>query len=115
MVDRLNDPESRFHTSLVFNVLDLVNLLPQLNVGEDPELNRFAGEIRNKLCGFTARDLKTNDVLRVATANDAAALLYEMDAVLRERDQRPDSTTEGDSSADQIFSHMSAYMEAASH
>jgi hypothetical protein len=114
MVDRLNEPESRFHASLVSNVLDLVNLLPQLNVGEDPELNHFAGEIRNKLCGFTARDLKTNDVLRVATANDAAALLYEMDAVLREREQRPDFTSEEDSSADHIFSHMSAYMEAAS-
>jgi hypothetical protein len=95
MVDRLNEPESRFHASLVSNVLDLVNLLPQLNVGEDPELNCFAGEIRNKLCGFTARDLKTNDVLRVATANDAAALLYEMDALLREREQKQDSASEG--------------------
>jgi hypothetical protein len=46
LVDRLNEPESRFHPSLVSNVLDLVNLLPQLNVGEDPELNRFAGVIR---------------------------------------------------------------------
>jgi hypothetical protein len=114
MVDRLNEPESRFHASLVSNVVDMVNLLPQLNVGEDPELNRFAGEIRNKLCGFTARDLKTNDVLRMATANDAAALLYEMDAVLREREERRDTTSEENSSADFIFSHMSAYMEAAS-
>jgi hypothetical protein len=114
MVDRLNEPESRFHASLVSNVLDLVNLLPQLNVGEDPELNRFAEEIRNKLCGNTARDLKTNDELRVATANDAAALLYEMDTVLREREQGSDSTLKEDSSADHIFSHMSAYMEAVS-
>jgi hypothetical protein len=114
MVDRLNEPESRFHASLVSNVLDLVNLLPQLNVGEDQELNRYAGEIRNKLCGFTARDLKTNDVLRVATAIDAAALLYEMDAFLRDREQGSDSASKGDSSADHIFSHMSAYMEAAS-
>jgi hypothetical protein len=37
-----------------------------------------------------------------------------MDAVLREREQRPDSTSEEDSSADHIVSHMSAYMEAAS-
>ena len=114
MVDRLNEPESRFHASLVSNVLDLVNLLPQLNVGEDPELSRFAGEIRSKLCGFTARDLKTNDVLRVATANDAAALLYEMDAVLREREQGSDAASKERSSADHIFSHMSAYMQAAS-
>jgi hypothetical protein len=112
MVDRLNEPESRFHASLVSNVLDLVNLLPKLNVSDDQELNRFAAEIGNKLCGFTARDLKANDVLRVATAHDAAALLYEMDAVLREREQNAASET--DSSADHIFSHMSAYMEAAS-
>jgi hypothetical protein len=92
----------------------MVNLLPKLNVGEDPELNRFASEIRNKLCGFSARDLKTNDVLRVATANDAAALLYEMDAVLRDREQGSDSASKEGSSADHIFSHMSAYMEAAS-
>ena len=94
MVDRLNEPESRFHASLVTNVLDLVNLLPKLNVSDDHELNRFAAEIGNKLCGFTARDLKTNDVLRVATAHDAAALLYEMDAVLREREQNAASETD---------------------
>ena len=115
MVDRLNEPESRLHSSLVTNVLDLVTLLPQLNVGEDPELDRFAEEIRNKLCGFTARDLKTNEVLRVATAHDATALLYEMDAVLREREEKKETTQEmgSASSADHIFSHMSAYMEAA--
>jgi hypothetical protein len=116
MVDRLNEPESRFHGSLVTNVLDLVTLLPQLNVGEDRELSRFAEEIRNKLCGFTARDLKTNEVLRVATANDATALLYEMDAVLREREEKQEAIPELEptSSADHIFSHMSAYMEAVS-
>jgi hypothetical protein len=116
MVDRLNEPESRFHSSLVTNALDLVTLLPQLNVGEDRELDRFAEEIRNKLCGFTARDLKTNEVLRVATAHDAAALLYEMDAVLREREEKQETTREmgSASSADHIFSHMSAYMEAVS-
>jgi hypothetical protein len=54
-------------------------------------LNRFAGEIRNKLRGFTACDLEANNVLRVATANDATALLYEMDALLRDREERPDS------------------------
>ena len=49
MADRLNEPESRFHASLVTNVFDLVDLLPQLNVGQDQELNRFAAEIRNRL------------------------------------------------------------------
>jgi hypothetical protein len=50
MVDKLNEPESRFHASLVTNVFDLVDLLPRLNVNDDEELNRFAAEIKDRLC-----------------------------------------------------------------
>jgi hypothetical protein len=116
MVDRLNEPESRFHSSLVTNVFDLVDLLPQLNVSQDEELNRFAAEIRNRLCSFTAHDLKKNEILRVATADDAAQILTEMDAVLRDREQSATETSENlapvpSPSAEEIFAHMSAYME----
>ena len=89
-----------------------MDLLPRLNVNEDEDLNRFAGEIKNRLCGFTARDLKKNEILRVATANDAAQILTEMDAVLRERVQSSGSDVlVNAASADDIFKHMSPYME----
>ena len=39
MVDRLNEPESRFHATLVTNVFDLVELLRRLNVNGDVELS----------------------------------------------------------------------------
>jgi hypothetical protein len=113
MVERLNEPESRFHASLVTNIGELVDLLPRLNVNQDEELNRFAGEIRDRLCGFTARDLKKNEILRAATANDAVQILAEMDAVMRKRGQQ--SAIDGQvnaASADEIFAHMAAYMEA---
>jgi hypothetical protein len=53
-------------------------------------------------------------VLRAATAHEATALLYEMDAVLREREEKQETIQEMGSapSADHIFSHMSIYMEA---
>jgi hypothetical protein len=112
MVDRLNEPDSRFHASLVTNIGELVDSLPRLNVNQDEELNRFAGEIRDRLCGFTARDLKKNEILRAATANDAAQILTEMDAVLRERGQLAESDSAViPASADDIFAHMAAYME----
>jgi len=112
MVERLKEPESRFHASLVKNVFELVDLLPRLNVNQDEELNRFAQEIKDRLCGFTARDLKKNEILRVATANDAARILTEMDAVLGEREQTSGSSVPTPApSADDIFNHMSAYME----
>jgi hypothetical protein len=112
MIDRLNEPESRFHASLVTNICELVELLPRLNVNQDEELNRFAGEIRDRLCGFTARDLKKDETLRAATANDAAEILTKMDAVLRERGQGAETvSTVNSGSADHIFAHMAAYLE----
>jgi hypothetical protein len=113
MVERLNEPESRFHASLVTNIGELVDVLPRLNVNQDEELNRFAEEIRNRLCGFTARELKKNEILRAATANDAAQILTEMDTVLRERQQQSGIESAATPvSADDIFAHMAAYMEA---
>jgi hypothetical protein len=113
MVERLNEPESRFHASLVTNIGELVDLLPRLNVNQDEELNHFAGEIKNRLCGYTARDLKKNEILRAATANDAVQILAEMDAVMRERGQQSAINGQVNAvSADDIFGHMAAYMEA---
>jgi hypothetical protein len=105
-------PESRFHASLVTNVFDLVDLLPQLNVGRDQGLNHFATEIRNRLCAYPAHDLKKSDILRVATASDAAALPGEMDAVMQQREQATAEESIAPAfgqSVDDIISHMSAY------
>jgi hypothetical protein len=116
LADRLNERESRFHASLVTNVFDLVDLLPQLNVGQDQELNRFAAEIRSRLCIYPAHELKKNDIVRVATASDAAALLDEMNTVMRQREQATAEENIGPASgpsADDMISHMSSYMETA--
>jgi hypothetical protein len=111
MVDRLNEPESRFHATMVTNVFDLVELLPHLNVNNDADLSRFADQIRQRLCGSTAQDLKKHDLLRVATATDAAEIVAEIDSVLRDREagvpeEIPDAPT-----VDNILARMSAYME----
>ena len=63
---RLQDPNGRYTTSMVSNVCDLADLLPKLNVSQDADLNRFAAEIRSRLCNYSAHELKNNDVLRVA-------------------------------------------------
>jgi hypothetical protein len=112
MVDRLNEPESRFHATMVTNVFDLVELLPHLNVNNDADLNRFADQIRQRLCGFTAQDLKKHDLLRVATATDAAEIVAEIDSVLRDREAGVAEETPDAPTVDDILDRMSAYMEA---
>jgi hypothetical protein len=110
MVDRLSEPESRLHASLVTNVFDLVEILPRLNVNGDTELNRFAEQIRQRLCNYSAHDLKKHDLLRVAAATDAANIVAQMDGVLRDRETAPGPGEVP--TVESIFAHMSAYMEA---
>ncbi len=86
MVDRLNEPESRFHRSLVTNVFELVEILPRLNVNWDTELNRFAGQIKQQLCNYSTHELKKDDLLRVTAATDAASIVAQIDDVLRDRE-----------------------------
>ena len=112
MVDRLNEPETRFHSTLVTNVLDLVELLPHLNVNGDAELDRFAELARQRLCNFSAQDLKKHDLLRVVAATDAAEIVAEIDSVLRNRETGSPEEAEETLSVESILAHMSAYMEA---
>lgn len=112
MVDRLNEPESRFHATLVTNIADLVSLLPQLNVNQDPDLDRCASQIRDRLCNYTAQDLKKHGLLRVTTAAEAAGIVAEIDNVLDSRRAQPDTAAVSEAQVSDIVAHMSAYMEA---
>lgn len=111
MVDRLNEPESRFHATLVTNTFDLVSLLPQLNVNQDPELDRFASQIRDRLCNYTAQDLKKHDLLRVTTAAEAAGIVAEIDDVLESRRSQVATVPAVEPQVSDILARMSAYME----
>ena len=89
-----------------------VELLPRLNVNGDAELNRLADQIRQRLCNFSAQDLKKHDLLRVAAATDAAEIVAEIDSVLRNREAGVAEPAEAMPSVENILAHMSAYMEA---
>jgi hypothetical protein len=110
MVDRLNEPESRFHASLVTNVFDLVEILPRLNVQGDEDLNRFAEQIKQRLCTYSAQDLKKHDLLRATTAADAANIVAQMDSLLQDREA---PQAEVMPSVESILDRMSTYMGAA--
>jgi hypothetical protein len=116
LVERLSKPESRFHATMVTNIFDLVSLLPQLNVNQDPDLERFALQIRGKLCNYTAQDLKKHDELRTVTATEAAGIVAEIDEVLESRRSqpvisRPVVTQAPVPDVSEILAHMAAYME----
>jgi hypothetical protein len=101
------------HASLVTNVFDLVEILPRLNVQGDEDLNRFAEQVKQRLCNYSAQDLKKHDLLRATTAADAANIVAQMDGLLQDREAGDTPQAELVPSVESILGHMSAYMGAA--
>lgn len=78
MVERLSDPDNKFKDSLVGNIVDLVELMPALNIGKDPNLEDMAYAIRETLTDYTPKELRTNRFARAETADDAQRILDSM-------------------------------------
>lgn len=78
MVDRLSDPDTIFRDSLIGNMRDLLDILPRLNVADDPALAALAQEAEQKLAAYHPQDLRDDKATRAMVAADAAAIVARM-------------------------------------
>ena len=82
VADKLSDKDAIFRDSLVENVVELVNLLPKLNVGNDPKLDELAKETKKKLCALEPDAIRKDAKVRTKAAEDAKAILDKMSGYL---------------------------------
>lgn len=78
MVERLSDPEAVFRDSLVGNVIKLTELLPKLNVHDDPQLEAMRRHIESSLCPYSPDELRKNKSARRVAASRAKTVLDSM-------------------------------------
>jgi len=78
MSERLSDPDNKFKNSLVENIEDLCELLPKLNITDDPVLAVAVNEIKAKLTINDSQTLRDNNIIRNKTANEAQKILNKM-------------------------------------
>ncbi|HQT78003.1 MAG TPA: DUF3150 domain-containing protein [Rhodopila sp.] len=81
------DPEtgkviSNFHETLISNVEEMAELIPSLNITDDPELDALAERIRTELCKFDAEALKAEPRFREEVADKAQAILDHVSALM---------------------------------
>ena len=76
--EKLSDKEAIFRDSLVENVIELVNLLPKLNVVGDADLESLRKETQKKLCAYEPDTLRKDAKVRDKAAGDAKAILDKM-------------------------------------
>jgi hypothetical protein len=76
LAEKLDDPKAIFRDSTVNHLVDLCEMLPRLNVMDDPNLEAMRQEVEAKLAGYNPDTLRADVKVRqtVATeANDIAA------------------------------------------
>jgi hypothetical protein len=76
--EKLNDKTAIFRDSLITNIQDLVDLLPRLNLTDDPRLETLRQEVSAKLLGYDPEDLRKNQFARKETAQAANDILAAM-------------------------------------
>jgi hypothetical protein len=81
MADKLDTKDAIFRDSLVDNVAELCELLPRLNVVDDPNLEKMRQQVERKLCANGPDVLRNNEPLRQQTARDASAILTALESM----------------------------------
>lgn len=78
MADKLVEKDGVFRNSLVGNVKELTGLLPKLNIADDRDLTRLCKDVEQKLCNYSADELRKNKKTRDETAYQANAITEAM-------------------------------------
>lgn len=80
--ERMSKPDNVFRDSLIGNVIELTNILPSLNITDDPDLERLRREVEAKLAGFDPQELRDDVDKRKDAHKDANAILGAMSAYI---------------------------------
>lgn len=80
--DKLKDPKATFHDTLIGNIVEITELLPKLNITNDPALEELRKIVEDKLCQKEPTELRTDINARKEVAADAQAILDAMSAYM---------------------------------
>jgi len=79
--DRLKDENAIFRDSLINNVQDLVDILPELNILENQDLDVMAHELKTTICSHTPEVLRQDKATRKQVADESKKLLDKIDGL----------------------------------
>jgi hypothetical protein len=84
MADKLKDQKSIFRDSLVGNIQDLCDILPRLNITDDPNLKKVIRDVKSSLASLDPEVLRKHELDRKVAADQADGILKKMAAYMGE-------------------------------
>jgi hypothetical protein len=74
-VAKMKDPEAIFRDTTVTNLVDLINIMPGLNIIGDPNLKKIRQRIMDTIYGYEPGDLRKVAATRQAAADEAQEII----------------------------------------
>jgi len=78
-----NKAEGTIHSSLVYNIDELVNLIPVLNVTDDPRITELAKQLRSDLVEHSPEILRADNKVRAETISKADKILKKVQSYMK--------------------------------
>lgn len=76
------NPKGRIFDSMLEHARDLCDLLPRLNISDDPNLEAMRQEVEGKLASLSTDALRSDPSVRQTAADDATAIMDKMRAFM---------------------------------
>lgn len=83
MAEKLTDKDAVFRDSMIENLREVVALLPDLNVTDDPTLERIRQQVEQHLTQYDPKDLRGNADVREQAATQATTMFDEISGLMR--------------------------------
>lgn len=83
MAEKLSGEEKHLKWTLVQNMRDMVDMLPELNIHDDPDVSQLIDSVRDDLCQFTVKEMRDDPSKLSNTRNKAKALNKKLDAQIK--------------------------------
>ena len=76
--DRLKDKKAKRHHDYASSIKELTEIIPKLNIFNDPELNKISDEVRRKIGTVDMQSLRKDKSMQNHTANEVNKILEQM-------------------------------------
>lgn len=82
-LERMDKPDAIFRDSTIDNIAELVELIPGLNVLDDPAIEQVRQQVQARLTGVDPKDIRKNPDLRAELAGEAKQIMTQMEGFMR--------------------------------
>lgn len=89
--DRMADTDASFKRATVDNLREIAEVLPKLNVLDDPDLEAIRLDIEQHLAGYDAADLRSDPAKREAATTEAKRIMSTMNGFMSAFGEKSDA------------------------